>query len=99
MFAIATQKSFEAGYGGFIYFEAKNLDLVKHYHEKFGAILIGRPHEYSMIIDERAAKQLLEVIYTLIGGSTMTKKVLIQSQELERAAEKAGRILSLHLVL
>ena len=64
LFAIATQKSFEAGYGGFIYFEAKNLDLVKHYHEKFGAILIGRPHEYSMIIDERAAKQLLES-YTL----------------------------------
>ncbi len=66
LFAIAAQKSAEAGYGGFIYFEAKNRELVQHYHEKFGAFLIGRPHEYSMIIDEDAAARLLSA-YTLEG--------------------------------
>lgn len=55
------KKSVEAGYGGFIYFEAMNTDLVKHYAEKFGAILIGRPHQYSMIIDEDAAQRLLSI--------------------------------------
>ena len=64
LFAIAVQKSYQAGYGGFIYFEAKNMELVQHYSEKFGAKLIGRPHQYSMIIDEENAKTLLEA-YTL----------------------------------
>lgn len=67
LFAIAAQKSLEAGYGGFIYFEAKNMELVKHYHEKFGAQLIGMPHEYSMIIEENEAQALLSA-YTLGEG-------------------------------
>lgn len=64
LFAIASKKSYDAGYGGFIFFEAKNEELVKHYQDKFGAYWIGRPHEYSMIIDENAAVKLLEA-YTL----------------------------------
>ena len=67
LFAIAAQKSMDAGYGGFIFFEAKNRELVNHYAEKFGAVWLGRPHEYSMIIDEEAAQNLLEN-YTLNGG-------------------------------
>lgn len=64
LFAVAVGKSYEAGYGGFIYFEAKNLELVKHYQEKFGALLVARPHKYSMIIDEVSAEKLLNA-YTL----------------------------------
>lgn len=64
LFAIAVKKSYELGYGGFIYFEAKNIELVNHYREKFGAVLIGRPHNYSMIIDEIGAEALLKA-YTL----------------------------------
>ncbi len=64
LFAIAAKKSADAGYGGFIFFEAKNMDLVKHYTEKFGAHLLGMPHPYSMIIDEEAAMKLLSS-YTL----------------------------------
>ena len=64
LFAIAAKKSYDAGYGGFVFFEAKNIKLVEYYSEKFGAMLIGRPHEYSMIIDEAAAVKLLNS-YTL----------------------------------
>ena len=64
LFAIAVQKSIDAGYGGFIYFEAKNMELVKHYEEKFGAALVGMPHQYSMVIDEEAAARLVKA-YTL----------------------------------
>ena len=67
LFAIAAKKSLEAGYGGFIFFEAKNIELVNHYQTRFGATWIGRPHEYSMIIDEKAAQELLDN-YTLNGG-------------------------------
>lgn len=64
LFAIAAKKSYDAGYGGFIYFEAKSQKLAEYYSEKFGAILMGRPHTYSMIIDEEAAIKLLNS-YTL----------------------------------
>lgn len=64
LFAIAAQKSIEKGYGGFVYFEAKNPSLVKHYKEKFGAKHIGGVHQYRMVIDEDAAQILLKK-YTL----------------------------------
>ena len=64
LFAIAVQKSLEKGYGGFVYFEAKNKHLVKHYQETFGARNIGGVHQFRMIIDEVAAKELLNK-YTL----------------------------------
>lgn len=64
LFAIAAQKSMEAGYGGFLCFEAKNEDLVKYYSEMLGAQLIGGVHEYRMIVDESKAQELLDK-YTL----------------------------------
>ena len=66
LFAIAAQTSVDKGYGGFIYFEAKNIELVQHYQEAFGGKLIGGVHQYRMIIDEDAAKELLSK-YTLKG--------------------------------
>lgn len=66
LFAIAAQKSIDSGYGGFIYFEAKNIELVQHYQKAFGARLIGGVHQYRMIIDENAAAILLKK-YTLKG--------------------------------
>lgn len=64
LFAIAAQKSVEKGYGGFIYFEAKNNDLIRHYRDAFGAKIIGGVHQYRMVIDEECAQELLEK-YTL----------------------------------
>lgn len=64
LFAIAVQKSVEKGYGGFIYFEAKNSDLIRHYHDTFGAKTIGGVHQYRMVIDEEAAQELIKK-YTL----------------------------------
>ena len=65
--ASVSERSLENGFGGFIYFEAKNMELVKHYQDAFGAFWCGMPHEYSMLIDEDAAKNLLDE-YTLIRG-------------------------------
>lgn len=65
LFAIAIEQSVKYGYEGFIYFEAKNTSLIKHYEESFGAIFLGIGHPYRMIIDEEAAKSLL-ARYTLI---------------------------------
>lgn len=64
LFAIAAQYSKELGYGGFVFMDAKNVGLVKHYRNTLGAQLLGIPHQYRMFIDEDAAEDLLE-IYTL----------------------------------
>lgn len=64
LFAIAAQESVKRGYGGFIFLDAKNADLVKHYEKSLGAVLLGMPHPYRMIIDEEAAARLLQT-YTL----------------------------------
>ncbi len=63
LFAIAAQQSMEKGYGGFVFFDAKNTDLVKHYSKALGAQLLGVPHPYRMILDENAARKLLK-LYT-----------------------------------
>lgn len=63
LFAIAAQQSMEKGYGGFVFFDAKNTDLVKHYSKALGAQLLGVPHPYRMILDEDAARKLLK-LYT-----------------------------------
>lgn len=68
LFAIAAQKSVEAGYGGFFFMDAKNVELVRHYQKTLGAIHLGMPHEYRMIVEEEAAAHLLEV-YTLKEGA------------------------------
>ena len=66
LFAIAANESTKKGYGGFLFMDAKNIELVKYYHEKFGAILLGMPHPYRMFIDEINAQKLLN-IYTMEG--------------------------------
>lgn len=68
LFAIAAQISIDHGFGGFIFMDAKNTELVEHYHEKMGAQLLGMPHPYRMFIDEEAAQRLLK-IYTIGGES------------------------------
>ena len=64
LFAIAAQKSVDAGFGGFFFMDAKNMELVRHYRDALGAQWIGIAHEYRMIVEEDAAARLLAV-YTL----------------------------------
>lgn len=64
LFAIAAQKSVDAGFGGFFFMDAKNMELVHHYQDALGALWIGLAHEYRMIVEEDAAARLLAV-YTL----------------------------------
>lgn len=67
LFAIAIKLSLALGFGGYIYFEAKNQQLADHYAEVFGAKLLRtRIHEYRMDIDEMEACKLIEK-YTLEG--------------------------------
>lgn len=66
LFAVAVNESVKKGYDGFLFLDAKNMELVSYYQEKFGATLLGMPHPYRMFIDEESAKKLLE-IYTLKG--------------------------------
>lgn len=66
LFAIAANESVKKGYGGFLFLDAKNIELVEHYQNAFGAIWIGGPHQYRMIIDELSAQRLLQE-YTLGG--------------------------------
>ena len=67
LFAIAVKLSFAMGFNGYIFFETKNMGLVEHYSETFGANLIPtRVHEYRMEIDEANAKRLIEN-YSLEG--------------------------------
>ena len=54
LFAIAADKSIQWGYDGMMYGYAANEALLKHYVET---------HQYHFIIDEAAAKRLLEVYH------------------------------------
>ena len=63
LFAIAADKSIEWGYDGYMYGYAANAELLKHYVETLHAELIGIAHQYHFIIDEVAAKRLLEVYH------------------------------------
>lgn len=67
LFAIAVKVSVEKGYGGFVFMDAKNKELVKHYSKTLGAVHLGRPHPYRMFIDEDNAERLLG-IYTFEEG-------------------------------
>ncbi|MBQ4465331.1 MAG: hypothetical protein II916_05145 [Oscillospiraceae bacterium] len=60
LFAIAVRLSYENGFDGFVYMDAKNTSLVSHYARTLGAIFIGHPHPYRMIIDEEAAYRLIQ---------------------------------------
>jgi len=67
LFAIAMKLSVVNGFGGYIYMDAKNMDLVEHYNEMLGAELIhSRIHEYRMEVSEKNARKVVEK-YTLEG--------------------------------
>jgi hypothetical protein len=67
LFAIAIKLSMALDFGGYVFFDAKNEDLVQHYSAKFGANLLStRVHEYRMEIDVDKAMELVEK-YTLEG--------------------------------
>lgn len=67
LFAIAAKVSKDKGYGGFLFMDAKNIELVEHYHNTLGAVLLGRPHPYRMFVDEESAMRLLDT-YTFEEG-------------------------------
>ena len=67
LFAIAIKLSNAMGFNGYVFFDAKNMKLVKHYSDKFGASqVMARIHVYRMEIVEEKAQMLLEK-YTLEG--------------------------------
>jgi len=67
LFAIAIKLSNAMGFNGYVFFDAKNMKLVNHYSEKFGASrVMARIHVYRMEIVEQRAQKLLEK-YTLEG--------------------------------
>ena len=66
LFAIAAIESVKHGYDGYLFLDAKNVQLVEYYKQKFGATLMGIPHPYRMYIDERSAHKLIQ-IYTMKG--------------------------------
>jgi len=67
LFAIAIKLSLELGFGGFIYMNAKNPDLVNHYIETLGAKHVKtRYHEFRMVVLEEDAQKVVEK-YTLEG--------------------------------
>ena len=67
LFAIAMKLSNALGFGGYIYMDAKNPELVEHYENTLGAQqLYTRIHTYRMEVDEENAQKVLET-YTLEG--------------------------------
>ena len=67
LFAIAVKLSLAMGFGGYVYFEAKNQALADHYLNILGARLLRtRIHDYRMEIDEESAQILIDK-YTLEG--------------------------------
>ena len=61
LFAEACRRSFENGYGGFVYFTAKT-NLIGHYEDELGATLIN-PSARVMAIDGEAALRLVKRYY------------------------------------
>ena len=67
LFAIAMKLSLVNGFGGYIYFDAKNMELVKHYEDILGASrVLTRIHEYRMEVFEEDAEKVIDE-YTLEG--------------------------------
>jgi hypothetical protein len=67
LFAIAIKLSLANGFGGYIYFDAKNMELVKHYSEMLNATrVLSRIHAYRMEVLESEAKAIIDK-YSLEG--------------------------------
>ncbi|MCL2446100.1 MAG: hypothetical protein FWD06_04985 [Oscillospiraceae bacterium] len=60
LFAIAARRSVEEGNQGYLYFDAKNERLARHYERMLGAQHIGIAHPFRMEVDVDRAIQLLE---------------------------------------
>jgi hypothetical protein len=55
------------GSGGYIFFDVKNMELVKHYTDLLGANRLYSPvHEYRMEVQEERAAEILN-LYTMEG--------------------------------
>lgn len=55
------------GFNGYVFFDAKNMELVKHYSDKLGANrVLTHIHAYRMEISEENAYKVIEK-YTLEG--------------------------------
>ena len=59
LFAAATQCPADLGYGGYLYFDAKNTELAEYYSRQSGARRPGIYHQYRMDLGEAAAQGLL----------------------------------------
>jgi len=67
LFAIAIKLSIANGFGGYVFFDAKNIKLVEHYAERLGATRVPvRIHDYRMEILEDVAPKIISK-YTLEG--------------------------------
>ncbi|MCL2398603.1 MAG: hypothetical protein FWC91_02520 [Defluviitaleaceae bacterium] len=67
LFAIAMRLSMALGFGGYIFFDAKNMELVKHYSDMLGANRLYSPvHEYRMEVQEEDASKIISR-YTMEG--------------------------------
>jgi len=67
LFAIAMKLSVVNGFGGYVFFEAKNLELVQHYAEMLGASrLPTRVHEYRMEVEVEQSRRIIDE-YALEG--------------------------------
>jgi hypothetical protein len=67
LFAIAMKLSYANGFGGFIFMDAKNMELVNHYQKMLGAELVPtRYHDFRLEVTEINAQNVVEK-YTLVG--------------------------------
>ena len=69
LFAIAVDKSIQWGYNGVLHGFARNRELVNHYVQTFGAVYLGRLHEYQIAVFEQEARKLLGVYTYEWNGS------------------------------
>ena len=63
LFAIAVDKSLQWGHEGVVHGFAANQKLLDHYIKTFQAQYLGMLHQFQFLIDEEAAKILLEVYH------------------------------------
>ena len=61
LFAIASDKSMEYGFGGVITGYAANIELVQHYCSLFDAVHLSMLHPYQIVIEESAAERIRDV--------------------------------------
>lgn len=69
LFAIAVDKFIQWGYNGVLHGFARNRELVNHYVQTFGAVYLGRLHEYQIAVFEQEARKLLGVYTYEWNGS------------------------------